>query len=219
MKPRTDSFDGLASAYERLERLALGSDLEAARFWHLNHLRNRRRVLVLGEGDGRFLARLVRRFPSVHVDCVEASGAMIARTRGRLTPQELGRVTFRHENALTARFETGAYDAIVTLFFLDCFTVQEVSALICRLTPSLRSDAIWLWSDFNLPAHGWQRWRAQVWLGVLYGFFRFQTRITARQLPPTVELLHGAGFVPSAEHSLQAGLLRCAVFQRTPSDS
>jgi trans-aconitate methyltransferase len=44
-------------------------------------LADAKRVLTVGEGDGRFVAELARRFPEIKVDCVEASGAMIARAR------------------------------------------------------------------------------------------------------------------------------------------
>ncbi|OYU98497.1 MAG: methyltransferase type 12, partial [Verrucomicrobiales bacterium VVV1] len=185
MKTGPDSFDALASAYEGLERLAFGSDLETARFWHLDRLRDCRQVLVLGEGDGRFLARLLRQFPTVRGDCVEARGA-------------------------------NAYDAVTTLFFLDCFTAEDVAGLIVRVTPSLRARAIWLWSDFALPAQGWRRWRGRIWLEVLYGFFRFRTGLSATMLPPAERLLDAAGYKLVWTTSLQAGLLRSAVFNRLP---
>lgn len=214
MNNRLGNFDQLASAYEWLERLAFGSDLETARFCHLDHLRGCCRVLVLGEGDGRFLAQLVRRFPNVSIDCLDASGAMLAKAKGRLNADECNRVVFGHEDVLSANFEPGAYDAVVTLFFLDCFSAEEVTRLIDRVKVALRGDACWLWADFALPLRGWRRWRAALWLSVLYFFFRWQTGLSTRRLPPTEGLLRAAGFKLRAEKSLQGNLLRSAVFEQ-----
>ena len=218
MKPDRRSFDRLSGVYRVLEWLAFGADLERTRFGLLDSLRECRRVLVLGEGDGRFLARLVRRFPEISVDCLDSSAGMLARARARLTLEEQARVNFRLHDVRTAELGTGNFDAVVTLFFLDCFTEAEVTTLVARITTALRPDARWLWADFALPARGWRRWRAQVWVGGLYGFFRWQTELTARRLPPTEALLRAAGFAVCAERSLQAGLLRSAVFTRLASD-
>jgi len=214
MSPRIEGFDQLAPVYRCLEWLAFGSDLEAARLCHLDHLRGRRRVLVLGEGDGRFLVQLVRRFPDANVDCVDASPAMLTIARGRLTPAERGRVTFRKEDALLADFGWGAYDAVVTLFFLDCFTAEEVAGLIDRVRIALREDACWLFTDFTIPPRGWRRWRAEIWLRGLYLFFRWRTGMTALELPPMERLLREAGFELLAEASFQAGLVRSTVLER-----
>jgi cyclopropane fatty-acyl-phospholipid synthase-like methyltransferase len=208
------SFDGLASAYVWLERLAFGRDLESARFCHLDHLRSCQRVLVLGEGDGRFLAQLLQRFPNVRVECVDASGAMLAKAKTRLNKEQSARVNFCQVDALSANLGTGVYDAVVTLFFLDCFTAEEVAGLVDRVQIALRDDARWIWADFALPQRGWRSWRAQIWLRVLYFFFRNQTSLTARQLPPTERLLRAAGLELRAEVSLQAGLIRSTVWGR-----
>jgi cyclopropane fatty-acyl-phospholipid synthase-like methyltransferase len=208
------SFDGLAYAYVWLEHLAFGRDLESARFCHLDQLQGCHRVLVLGEGDGRFLAKLVKRFPKMRIECMDASSAMLARAEGRLSAEDRARVNFRQEDALLAEFGKDNYDAVVTLFFLDCFSAGEVAGLIDRIQVALRDDARWLWADFALPQRGWRRWRAQMWLHGLYFFFRTQTALTARQLPPSEELLRASGFVLSAEKSFQAGLLRSAVWKR-----
>ena len=52
--------DPIASSYRWLEYAAFGLALENARFDFLSHAAAARRVLILGEGDGRFLARLLR---------------------------------------------------------------------------------------------------------------------------------------------------------------
>jgi len=215
IQSRLGSFDRLAFAYEWLEWIAFGSELETARFCHLDHLRDCQRALILGEGDGRFLERLVRRFPALRVDCVDASGAMLAKAKGRLTVEERRRVTFRHEDALSAEFDPGVYDAVVTMFFLDCFSTDELQGLIDRVTAALQEDASWLCADFALPLRGWRRWRAALWLRGMYLFFQWQTQLSARRLPPMEGLLRSAGWEVQSRKTLQADLLCSAVFKRS----
>ena len=208
------SFDRLAAIYAWLEYLAFGRALEAARFWHLEYLAGCSRVLVLGEGDGRFLNRLLKMYPTLRVDCVDASGAMLARARQRLASEALARVNFRQEDALLAAFGKGEYDAVVTLFFLDCFSPEEVSGLVDRIKPALRKNPRWFWTDFVLPNRGWRRWRAQLWLQGMYFFFRTQTTITARELPPSERVLSKAGFIRRAELTFQGEMVRSVVWEK-----
>jgi ubiquinone/menaquinone biosynthesis C-methylase UbiE len=210
----TRSFDRLARIYRGLEWLAFGSELEATRFGQLECLAGCRRVLILGEGDGRFLARLTRRFPEMEVECVDISRAMLERAARRLDETARARVTFRHEDARTAELGEGRFDAVVTLFFLDCFTDAEAGAVVARIGRALRPEARWLWADFALPARGWRRARARAWLGVLFFFFRWQTGMSARRLPQVRRLIEAQGFAVAEETVRQAGLLRSAFFSR-----
>ena len=70
-------------------------------------------MLIIGEGDGRFLSELVNRFPGIKVDCIEGSSRMIAQARRRL-PDEVD-VNFLHVNALDWEYPVKKYDAIITV--------------------------------------------------------------------------------------------------------
>jgi hypothetical protein len=78
--------------------------------------------------------------------------------------------------------------------------------------PALRAHARWLFADFALPASGLAHWRARAWLMLLYAFFRWETRLAARSLPPSEALLGVQGFRCTAERTLRHGLLRAAVY-------
>jgi hypothetical protein len=60
---------------------------------------------------------------------------------------------------------------------------------------------------------GLARWRAQVWLKILYTFFRWQTGLPAHELPPAEELIANAGFVLDGQRDFEGGLLRSVVFR------
>ncbi len=210
-----DGFGRLARVYRPLEFLAFGRDLERARFAHLARLRECRTILVLGEGDGRCLVRLVGAAPRAQIDCLDLSPAMLARAAGRLRGDPAaGRVNFRQADLLTAELPSRRYDAVVTCFFLDCFTAENAAALITRIEESLQPGALWVWADFALPAAGPARWRARLWVGLLYFCFRRGTGLHARRLPPVESRLAAGGWEPVAALTLQHGLLRSVVFAR-----
>jgi ubiquinone/menaquinone biosynthesis C-methylase UbiE len=178
----TDStFDRLARPYRWLEYAAFGRGLLRCRYDLLPWLADARRVLTVGEGDGRFVAELARQFPEIKVDCVEASGAMIARARERLPAN--AKVRFHQADASEWDFSKDKYDAVVTCFFLDCFSSETLAVLMPRLAASVRPEGQWLVAEFGQPSRGVWGWYARAWLGAMYFFFHHATRLEARRLP------------------------------------
>jgi SAM-dependent methyltransferase len=216
MKGTSPGFDRLARWYRALEFLAFGADLERARFEFLSRLAGCREILVLGEGDGRCAERLAALAPQASILCVDSSRGMIDRASSRIAGSGAsGRVRFTCADARTLDLGQGRFDAVVTLFFLDCFTRAEVESLAARIGASLRPEALWLFSDFRVPERGLARLRARAWVGLLYLFFRWETDLGARALPPSEEILAASGWRPVACRDRQRGLLRSAVFQRS----
>jgi len=207
-------FDRLARSYRALELLAFGRDLERARFAWLPALADRKSILVLGEGDGRCLARLAALAPAARIHCVDSSPGMLARAQARFSSGDGRRIQFECADARAVVLPPGRYDAVVTLFFLDCFSDQDVRRLVARVGAALQPDSLWLFADFVLPEAGWRRWRARVWLGVLYFFFRWQTRLAVRELPPSETILAQAGWRPVRQREFQAGLLRTVLLNQ-----
>jgi SAM-dependent methyltransferase len=210
-------FDRIARWYRPLEFLAFGGDLERARFMHLGHLADRREILLLGEGDGRCVERLAGLAPRARIVCVDQSPGMIARAAARIAGTEAaGRVTLVCADATTYAPEPGRHDAVATLFFLDCFEAGAAGSIISRVGAALRPGALWVFADFVEPPGGFGRLRARAWLALLYAFFRLETGIKARALPPSEALLLGGGWRPVASRDLQHGLIRSSVLARDP---
>ena len=205
-------FDRLAVSYRMLEYLSFGRDLERARFSLLPHLKDCRRILVLGEGDGRCLEQLVSVTPEAEIDCLDLSPKMLALAQGRLGNSAVS-IHFRQADILTTNLPSRHYDAVITCFFLDCFDPEQVHHIVTRVTASLQPGALWLWADFALPAKGPARWRAKLWIAGLYAFFHWQTGLKIRSLPPSELLLKNAGFQPKTYFDFQVGLLRCVLFR------
>lgn len=214
MTPALPRYDRLARSYHAWEWLAFGPSLQRARCCLLDRLERGGRILMLGEGSGRALARILRTDPGARIDCIDGSAAMLARAAARLRPAERERVRWLQADIRRVELPSACYDAVTTLFFLDCLTEAEARALVPRIAASLRPGGRWLWADFAEPEGRWARGRARVWLRVLYTFFRWRTGQRADRLPPAEALIAAEGFAPVATLTFQGGLLRSVVFSR-----
>lgn len=210
----TANFDGLARAYQWLELASFGVKLEQARFAHIAALANCRTILLLGDGDGRFLKRLLKIAPESHVHSIDASAEMLRIAAARIKPSDRARVTFECADAMTIALPTFAYDAVTTLFFLDCFTDDEAAALVARIANSLKPGGTWLFADFAIPSRGIPRALGRALTSALYVFFRWRTGIAARHLPDSEGAIARAGCVPVASKTFAFGLLRSVAFRR-----
>ena len=150
MSAAAANFDSVARAYRALEHLALGGDLERTRFSLLDRLAGRRSILILGEGDGRCLARLLPLVPGARIHCLDASPAMLALARARIAgTTDAHRVTLECADVLTYAFPPARYDAVITLFLLDCFEPAQAADLVTRIQAALQPGAGWLFADFK----------------------------------------------------------------------
>lgn len=202
-------FDRVARLYRPMEYLSFGAMLERCRFSHLPALTSVRRALVIGDGDGRFTARLLATNRSVQVDAVDASPAMLRLLDMRAARQGAqSRVrTFRAD----ARSFTPAwldYDLVVTHFFLDCLSASETADLVLRVRSHLAPNARWLVSEFHAPEES--RFRAalaRLLIAALYKAFRVLTDLRIRHIPPWRDLLKQNGFVPAGGTQFLGGVL------------
>jgi ubiquinone/menaquinone biosynthesis C-methylase UbiE len=192
-----------------MEYLSFGPILKRCRFHHIPALIQSRRALVIGDGDGRFLARFLASAPKLRADAVDASSAMLRLLRKRVAAQgDLRRLTTTCTDARVVTPPYASYDLVVTHFFLDCLTESETDCLIARIRPHLAPGARWLVSEFQIPLTGvFQRTLARVIISALYAAFRLLTGLTARQIPPWRALLASHGFRPKAARSWLGGLL------------
>ena len=153
---RAPNFNHLARAYRWMEWLTFGPWLARCRFAFLDQLQSRRSALVLGDGDGRFTARLLNDNPAVVVDALDASPNMLQALVNN-AGQRSGRIRVHVADARLWQPENPRYDLIATHFFLDCLTTREVAALASKLRSCVRPQALWVVSEFAIPRNpfGW----------------------------------------------------------------
>lgn len=209
------SFDLLAPHYRWMEALCAAGQLQRCRTALLAELAAPRRALVYGEGNGRFLVELCRRFPAVRVTVVEASAVMIDLARARLRRAGLAgaQVEFIRADALAWQPPAGAFDLIVTCFFLDCFRADQLQRLVHTIASAAEPDAHWLHADFQIAPTGLMRMCSRVIVKFLYVFFRCVTRLPAHELVDVAPWLSAAGFTRRQRREFILGLLFCDLWK------
>jgi len=210
------SFDRLAPLYPGMEYILAGSLMQRCRTLHLTECRTQRRALLVGEGTGRFLANLLKINPTIEITCVEQSQNMIDQIRARLARQSLdqSRVHFEITDFASWPIPATPFDLIATHFFLDCFSADILPEITAKLSVAAAPGAIWLLSDFQTPARGWQRCRAALIIAALYHFFRWTTAISAQELIPPDPWIQQSGFQLERRQFLSCGLLHTDVWKK-----
>jgi hypothetical protein len=105
-------------------------------------------------------------------------------------------------------------DLIVTHFFLDCLSQPEVDTLTARLASQFRPGALWLVSDFALPANSLLRPFARLYIASLYAAFRMLTGLRVRHLADPQSSLRSNGLRCIARRTLLGGLLYTELWRR-----
>jgi ubiquinone/menaquinone biosynthesis C-methylase UbiE len=208
------NFNSIARSYRWLEYFTLGRALERCRLHYLPRLLDRRHALVLGDGDGRFLARLIAVNPTLRAIAVDTSSTMLELLQRRCeTAVFSARTRLRTCNYSALEHATSSKtDLVVAHFFFDCLTQSELDTLIVRIAKHVRPGALWLISDFRIPS-GPMRLPARILVRSLYLAFRVLTGLRTTHLPDHATPLTQAGLTRIAHHHSLAGLLTTELWQ------
>lgn len=207
------SFDILAPHYRWMEIVLAGEKLQRCRTAFLSSIPTGKNVLILGEGNGRFLEKCRRAIPAAKITCVDASQRMLALARQRLG-EDTGLTEFVCADALTWTRPKGGFDLIVTHFFLDCFRPEQLEDLIGKIAEAAVPNANWLLADFQAAPGGLPRFRSQLILWTMYRFFRVTTRLPAKSLTSPDALLERQGFKLRKRQVSDWGLLHSDWWER-----
>ena len=184
-QPPPPNFDPVARIYRYAEYLTLGPLLQSTRTHFLPQLTECRRVLALGDGDGRFLARLLQQNRGLQAVAVDTSAKMLTllQTRCRkVMPHDTNRLRVWQRSALHMTPATDT-DLITTHFFLDCLTQSELNTLTQTIAAQTAPGTLWLLSDFGPPHPRFLRPFAALYIRSLYFAFRILTGLRVTHHP------------------------------------
>ena len=204
---QTPDFDRLSAVYRWLEWLSFGPWLSMCRRTFLSRLTGHRHALLLGDGDGRFTAALLVANPAIEIDALDASPAMLRALERRVGP---GKARIRTCAADAREWRpSGAsqYDLVVTHFFLDCLTTEEIGSLARAIRPALCPGALWVVSEFSVPGTRFGRLVAAPLVGALYRAFGLLTGLSIRRLPDYAAEFRKAGLTLLETRPRLRGLL------------
>lgn len=210
------NFERIAPFYQLIESLTAGSSAQQCRTALLHHLAFAKSVLLLGEGNGRYLCVLRERFPEMEITVVDSSAKMLQLLRERLATKSFteDKITLIEQDILHWEVPVDRYDAVVANFFFNCFGPTELKTLIHKIAPAIKLKGICLLADFREPRQWFRRLRAKIILKLMYGFFRYSTQLDARRLSSPDEPLEDAGFHLRERELHEWGLLHADLWVR-----
>ncbi|MGA1237454.1 MAG: class I SAM-dependent methyltransferase [Limisphaerales bacterium] len=210
------SFDPLAPHYRWLESLIAGRLLQQARTRWIHHLPQPQKILLAGEGPGRFLEIIASLWPNARFYVIDASSAMLNQARNAWLHHQTSeaRVHWIHAALPLSMPPIENCDLIATHFFLDCFPPDTLEKTIHRLGQAASKTASWLISDFHIPPSGWRRTRSRLLLNLMYPAFQFLTQLPANHLANPAPYLHQSGFKLHKQQLSNHQLIRSEWWQR-----
>lgn len=221
-------YDRLALPYRATEWLAFGNQLQRARVALIDDLPQWNRLLILGDGNGRLLEQLCTKQLGFlkegssgealgRITSVDHSQRMLQRQRARVESIQVAEyVDFVQADACGYEPEIGAYDVVVTPFFLDCFSLAELKQHLPHWLAALHVGGVLLYVDFIVPKSAWQRPRAKLLLWAMHLFFHFQTGLANRHLVDTKPLFEQCGLRMEHEQISGGGMITAQLWHRLP---
>jgi cyclopropane fatty-acyl-phospholipid synthase-like methyltransferase len=200
-------FDYVAQLYPFLEQIVFGSTLNKARRSFNDQLDNGQEILLIGEGNGRFLAEILAREEAASITVVDSSAKMLAALERRIRRRPgRNRVRLVKADLLKWSAPTVRFDRLITHFFLDLFEPPNISFICQKFATLAAKEALWLDVDFALPAND-LRYDALMW--TQYRFFRLLAGIEASRLHDPLLSIEAAGWRIEEEKRLASGRI-CA---------
>jgi ubiquinone/menaquinone biosynthesis C-methylase UbiE len=201
--------------YRWLEYLSFGPYLARCRNAQLQYLTGARHALLLGDGDGRFLERLLVVNSGLQADVVDSSRSMLTILERRV--RNYGKQIRLHLADGLEWEPSGSYDLIVSHFFLDCFFPYQLEQLFDRVSTHAQPGAQWVVSEFAVPRNPVAAFFALGIIASLYRIFGLLTGLPVRALPDYAGSMLRLGFVLTRERSFLAGLLRSELWTLSSS--
>ena len=210
------NFDHLARPYRWLEYLTFGPTLQRTRTHYLPLLTESRQALVLGDGDGRFTAQLLRQNTKIQIHAVDTSPKMLQSLSNQARPHQTRLTTEQADLRHWTPSPGSSYDLITTHFLLDCLSTEEITQLARRLDPATTSQTQWLISEFNIPETLFGHLIAKPLIHLLYLSFRLLTNLKIDHLPNHPQAFTQAGWQLQHHHPQLEGLLISQLWRRIP---
>ncbi len=100
-----------------------------------------------------------------------------------------------------------AVDLVVTHFFFDCLSEDDLRALVAAVSPLLRPGGLWVISEFRTPPRGPLRSIAGLIIRTLYLAFHLLTGLSVTRVPDYTTALTRSGLRLQSRRLRLGGLL------------
>jgi ubiquinone/menaquinone biosynthesis C-methylase UbiE len=197
------TFDLVANFYPLLEQLVFGSTLNQARRSFARQISAGKDILLIGEGNGRFLFEMMKQTSSASFTVVDSSARMLAAAARRIVPVTPNRrIEWIYADFLKWATPPAPYDRVVTHFFLDLFGPDRICQMVEKISRLTTEDALWVNVDFT-PECRCLHQKMLMW--AQYRFFQGSAGIEASRLFDALPWIRQRGWQILEERSLKSG--------------
>jgi ubiquinone/menaquinone biosynthesis C-methylase UbiE len=206
------TFDPVSSFYPIMEQIVFGSALSQARRTFISRVRAGNHILLIGEGNGRFLFEALKQTSATSFTVVDSSARMLAASARRIdTVYRCPRVELIHADLLEWRSPAMHYDRVVTHFFLDLFPPDLIRQLVEKISLLAAENALWINVDFTSEN---QNLRQKILMWTQYRFFRTFAKIESSQLFDQLPYIRQAGWDILEAKALDSGWISAQLMSR-----
>lgn len=202
-----NAYNRIAWIYDRLSRWCLGRQFTQSQYIYLDSIRTGQTVLILGGGSGENLPEIVEAIGAKgRIYFMDASSKMIERAKGRLKPVPPN-IQFIH-SADFSRICTANPDVILTQYFLDVLSNEQLEILFEQLAEVGDKHTEWIFVDFyGIPEKRWL-------IRILIGLFRIAVDHPRNDLPDYAYYFDRWGWKEKKGCSFMEGFIQAKVYKR-----
>lgn len=195
----TPNFNFIAPFYDLLVRIFFGRSLQIAQQFHLKKIKPEDKVLILGGGTGQVLYWLPA---SCEVTFLDVSEVMIKKAKKK------GKAHFIQADFIDYSMDQ-KFDWIVCSFFLDCFDVKVLNAVLDKIYKMIETKGSLIITDFII-SNTRQKWfsRSMVW------GFQWVANLQANKLHPIQKIVRNAGFILNDDHIFLRGFVFSDIYKK-----
>jgi ubiquinone/menaquinone biosynthesis C-methylase UbiE len=202
------NYDNSAWFYDSLSKLFYGKALINAQVYLLPFIKSNSNVLIVGGGTGWILEEIAQVHPSgLNITYAEISANMMALSKKRAVGDN--EVIFINNPIEDVSFSE-KFDVIITPFLFDNFTESTLQKVFDHLHPLLKTDGLWLNTDFQLTGKWWQN----VMLKAMFVFFKIICGIETSVLPDINKQFEHHGYEAIAQKTFYGDFVDSKVYKK-----
>ncbi|PWJ42499.1 class I SAM-dependent methyltransferase [Sediminitomix flava] len=207
-----NEYDRIAFIYDKLVSLVFGKSIHKAQVAFLDKLEDGDKVLIVGGGTGWILEEIFKRIKPSKLIYVEASSEMIKLSEQRnVSKLNHEYIEFIHSDSLLFASNV-QFDVIITNFFLDLFTNEELQGWKSQILNLLKPRGFWFVSDFQLVYSSLDSYWQRVFSLFMHRFFKLFTSLRRNQFPNWESLFDDVNLQIIASQSFFRGMIFSKVY-------
>lgn len=206
-----NNYDPIARYYDVLSRMVFFRAQLRAQTDQLEFIPAGSRILIAGGGTGWILEEIAKIHPSgLQITYVEISAKMLELSEKRDVKDN----TIRYVHIAAEDFKTEeTYDVIITAFFFDNFSAENVEIVFSDFNALLHPGGYWLFADFYDTAASSKRWQRFL-LKAMYIFFKQISNIEANVLINTEHCFDTQGYQQVRSRYYYGSFIKSIVYRK-----